>query len=546
MFIMNYVKMTKLKLFFFFIIIFQNFYSQNKTTVIDSIITDARNNIAPVNPTKAVSVLLDAKSQSKNIEHKLGIMKSSYTLMLLYYNEGNYGKVVDESLDTEKSAKENSNNEYLSDVYRMRANSYIEMSLNKEALNEIKKALPYVEKIEDADIKHYKKALIYESFASIFNKNKDYIKEIEYRYKSVEESKKIHSNNKNRINAKQLNLALQYSSLALAYKERKEKDSTLKYFTKAQEIYENKKYNLYNDGRAYLYSDLALFHYENKDYDKAIKFAKNAEAIEKQSSLPYIRKNVYKILFDSYTEKNEMDSSKYYLKLYTSLNDSILLSEKKSIYKPVNQIISDKEIEKNRIVFNVILITVISSITFLLLGWFFWKKKNKTIHKDYQKLINKLKDEHKISLDIKTTKSELSNIDVLNSEKEKTVQISDSTVNALLKKLEKFEKSNLYLKSNIGLNYLSNFLDANHRYVSEIIKVHKGKTFSNYINDLRIDYITNVLYEDPKYRKYKISYLAEICGFSSREVFATAFKKRNNISPSYVIDILNLENSDGN
>lgn len=206
---------------------------------IDSIISDTRNTIAPVNPTKAISILLNTKSQSKSIAYHLGIMKSSYTLMLLYYNEGSYGKVIDESRDTEKSAKENSNNEYLSDVYRMRANSYVEMFLNKEALNEIKKALPYVDKIEDADIKHYKKALIYESFASIFNKNKDVIKEIEYRYKSVEESKKIHSNNKNRINAKQLNLALQYSSLALAYKERKEKDSTLKYFTKAQEIYEN-------------------------------------------------------------------------------------------------------------------------------------------------------------------------------------------------------------------------------------------------------------------------------------------------------------------
>lgn len=539
---MNYiVKMAKLKLFFF-IIIFQNFYSQNKTTLIDSIITDVRNNIAPVNPTKAVSILLDAKSQSKNIKYQLGIMKSSYTLMLLYYNEGSYGKVIDESIDTEKSAKENSNNEYLSDVYRMRANSYIEMSLNKEALNEITKALPYVEKIKDPDIKHYKRALVYESFASVFNKNKDYLKEIEYRYKSVEESKKIHSNDKNRINAKQLNLALQYSSLALAYKERKEKDSTLKYFTKAQEIYENKKYNLYNDGRAYLYSDLALFHYENKDFNKAIKFAKNAETFEKQSSLPYIRKNVYKVLFDSYTEINKMDSSKYYLKLYTALNDSILLSEKKSIYKPVNQIISDKESEKNRIVFKVILITITSSITLLLLGWFFWKRKNRIIHKDYQKLINKLKDEHKNSLNTKTTKSEYSNINDINSEKEKTGQISDSTVNTLLKKLEKFEKSNLYLKSNIGLNYLSNFLDANHRYVSEIIKVHKGKTFSNYINDLRIDYITNALYEDPKYRKYKISYLAEVCGFSSREVFAMAFKKRNNISPSYFIEKLNTEN----
>jgi len=47
-----------------------------------------------------------------------------------------------------------------------------------------------------------------------------------------------------------------------------------------------------------------------------------------------------------------------------------------------------------------------------------------------------------------------------------------------------------------------------------------------------------LLYEEPKHREYKISYLAELCGFSSREVFTTIFKKETGISPSYFIDHL--------
>jgi AraC-like DNA-binding protein len=84
-------------------------------------------------------------------------------------------------------------------------------------------------------------------------------------------------------------------------------------------------------------------------------------------------------------------------------------------------------------------------------------------------------------------------------------------------------------------------LGTNSKYLNEILKIYKDKTFSQYINDLRIDYITKLLYEEPKSREYKISYLAEICGFSSREVFAVAFKKKMGISPSYFIENLRKE-----
>ncbi|AZA77307.1 AraC family transcriptional regulator [Chryseobacterium sp. G0186] len=65
-----------------------------------------------------------------------------------------------------------------------------------------------------------------------------------------------------------------------------------------------------------------------------------------------------------------------------------------------------------------------------------------------------------------------------------------------------------------------------------------NKSFNNYLNGLRINYITAKLYDTPIFREYKISYLAETCGFSSREVFAVIFKKETGVSPSYFINQL--------
>lgn len=521
----------------FFLIFSQILFCQRTIVGIDSTITDVRNKIAPVNPKKAIEILVNTKKAAQKISYQKGIVRSSYTLMLLYYNEGNYGKVIEESTDTERAARISNNNEYLSDVHRMRSIAYDEMGLGKEALDEIEKAIPYANKIPAAYLRHYKKAIIYEGYAGIFNKKEQREKEIEYRYKSIAESKKVSNFSENVVNAKAINLALQYSSLALAYKGLKQKDSTIKYFDEAQKIYDNKQYTISNDEKAILFSEMALFQYEDKNYEKAIHIAKNAERFEKKSALPYVRRNIYKTLYNSYAGVNRADSSNFYLKHYTTLNDSLIAVEKENIYKPVNQILSDKDKEsKNTLTRTVLGITLAAALLFVL-GWLFWRNKNNTLRKDYEKLIQKLKEQ-----EVPTSQSDdlpqqtIKNPE--NQEKERGIQISNSTVNALLSKLEEFEKSDLYLKKNINLNYLANFLESNHRYVSETIRDHKEKTFSNYINDLRIDYITKVLYNEPKFRSYKISYLAEVCGFSSREVFAAAFKKRNNISPSYFIENL--------
>ena len=115
------------------------------------------------------------------------------------------------------------------------------------------------------------------------------------------------------------------------------------------------------------------------------------------------------------------------------------------------------------------------------------------------------------------------------------VSITDNTLNQILEKLEDFEKNNEFTRKDTSLPKLSHQLQTNTTYLSEVIKQYKKNNFNGYINHLRIEYIINKLHEDPIFREYKISYLAEKSGFASREVFTTTFKKEKGISPSHFI-----------
>lgn len=120
-------------------------------------------------------------------------------------------------------------------------------------------------------------------------------------------------------------------------------------------------------------------------------------------------------------------------------------------------------------------------------------------------------------------------------------QMQIETENEILRKLEVFEKKNLFLSNDISLSSLATKLDTNFNYLSAIIKKHKGSNFNGYINKLRIDYIVNKLETSPVYLNYKISYLAEECGFASHTTFARIFSEKMGVSPSKFIE--NLKNA---
>ena len=116
--------------------------------------------------------------------------------------------------------------------------------------------------------------------------------------------------------------------------------------------------------------------------------------------------------------------------------------------------------------------------------------------------------------------------------------INSAIVTTSLQRLAKFEKDHLYIKKDMILIKVAEYLDVNQKYASQIIYQHRGKRFPEYISDLKIQYAVNLLRNDPRAKNYKNDSLAEAVGFGSTQNFTKAFKLRLGVSPTFFIEQL--------
>ena len=64
----------------------------------------------------------------------------------------------------------------------------------------------------------------------------------------------------------------------------------------------------------------------------------------------------------------------------------------------------------------------------------------------------------------------------------------------VLRELENFEISEIYLDSTFNINKLAKQLNTNTSYLSSIVNEKKGKTYKQYIAELRMNYLLNLIY----------------------------------------------------
>lgn len=116
--------------------------------------------------------------------------------------------------------------------------------------------------------------------------------------------------------------------------------------------------------------------------------------------------------------------------------------------------------------------------------------------------------------------------------------ISREALDKLIPQLEKWERDRKFLDTDLSLARLAATFRTNTTYLSGAIAQERGKRFTEYINDLKIDYITAELKQSRKLREYNNGGLAEECGFTSTQRFVNAFKARNGISPTFFVEAL--------
>ncbi|GAA4106205.1 hypothetical protein GCM10022393_00530 [Aquimarina addita] len=116
--------------------------------------------------------------------------------------------------------------------------------------------------------------------------------------------------------------------------------------------------------------------------------------------------------------------------------------------------------------------------------------------------------------------------------------LPNKIIEDILDKLQNFEISNKFLSSDINLNSLATQLNTNSKYLSKAINQKKNKSFTQYINDLRIEYLIKKLHSDNSYSKYSIKALSEEIGFKTSNAFSRAFLKKMEMYPSHYINQL--------
>lgn len=88
-----------------------------------------------------------------------------------------------------------------------------------------------------------------------------------------------------------------------------------------------------------------------------------------------------------------------------------------------------------------------------------------------------------------------------------------------------------FKENGLTLPQLAENFGTNTTYLSQYINDVKGMNFNKYLSTLRINYITERMFNDPKVLGYSVQGLADECGISSRQNFSNLFLEINGIRP---------------
>ncbi len=278
----------------------------------------------------------------------------------------------------------------------------------------------------------------------------------------------------------------------------------------------------------YLYLGKTLLQLEKEE--EAIGYLKKIDSAVHVSNYILETREAFTLLIDHYKKEDDKANQLRIMEKLIKLDSGFSVKYKKlhiDIEKKYDnvQLIKDKERLVDSIknhsrttiyqlwVFGGLIIVLIS------LGYFYYYKKRK---KNYEKVYEE-KLIHAEHLNKKKT------------QKTKDIELAPELRDDILKKLEEFEKNEVFLKNDLTLSIVAKKLKTNSTYLSRIINMDKQKNFANYINDLRIEYCIKQIKNDKKFRHYSVTSMAKEVGFNNIQSFVKAFYKQKGCNPAEYI-----------
>lgn len=173
------------------------------------------------------------------------------------------------------------------------------------------------------------------------------------------------------------------------------------------------------------------------------------------------------------------------------------------------------------------------SILFLLLVFGLIKKHRDKIKID--KKLNELILQYKNDIENRNFVEE-SKLDLNSKENEFKMEstilsIDEEKENEIVEKLKKLEEKLFYLSTDFTQQIVAKKIKTNTTYLSYVVNKRFGKSFSEYSNELKLNYVINEMISNPIYRKYSTQAIAESVGFKNAVSFTKSFSKRTGVTP---------------
>jgi len=459
----------------------------------------------------------------------------------LYHHAGELKKAICYSENAHSVINQINDPEQMAVVTRLLARQYRQVGLYERSKKYIIKGLEASGRITDFQKSNEAAGLLNQEMAFYEMELGNYSNAIRFIESSLKYFERIDSRNENRT------AAASYQLLGDVYFKLNDYPVSENYYRKAEGLLKVGSCTL-----GLVYNGLGGIRLKQKNWKDAELYLKKAEKIVDTSRSLKLKKAVYSNINDYYEGTGDNFKASLYAVKYVRAYDSIEARNQSFTMKGA-EIVKGKTSKKSGQMNLVKNATIIVLFTLLIGLLVFFRTKQKKQRSKFRNIIRtqlkmiSSRSNHplKQSDDSEFCNISVEEIDEKDSETDRRRNdslMTSETESKLLELLEDFEKGNLYNNKGMSLSFLAGELNTNTKYLSYVINQHKSADFKSYVNRLRIKYIVDKLINDEKYRQYKISILADECGFSSHSKFAAVFKAVTDYSPSAYIKYLDAEN----
>ncbi|VXC02009.1 conserved hypothetical protein [Flavobacterium sp. 9AF] len=443
---------------------------------------------------KALDYYFIAKGIAHDLQDEMQVSMINLNIGNIYNEIGNYEKaikiykIVDSVVDLKKL--DISQEDYYSKKSFVNFNLGISyegyFAKNRNKLNLLDSAFHFYDKT----IKLYSNDNLYFKMNSLKNIGNIYF------YKNELNIAEENYLNAYSISKQNKNIQIEYSSaynLGLVYFEQKKVNKALHYFQSVDSLY-----NIQNN--------LGVAEYIDANFKQAKIY---------NSLGDYKRSLLHSAIYLNNSDKINQINNNNIIEVNKKLNNIEIRSEIQKIIKDNNQKIFLSK------VFIIAFIFIFALLIFLIFNKFYTKKK-------FKERIEKLIEEYEIGNAITDSKK--------NEKSEVAISLHVENENEILERFRQLIEKKEFLKTDFTQQFVAKKIKTNTTYLSSIVNKHYQKSFSTYLNELRINYVINEIMMNSRYREYTTQAIAESAGFKNADSFTTSFKKKTGITPFQFIN----------